>query len=226
MAILPEFLEHEMHRARVYRLLADAFSPPVPELSERLTELNMRLTKLESRGGDTAAGLFEGFAGPQDIETLKVDHARLFVGPFLLLAPPYGSVYLEGERRIMSESSMDARNHYLKLGLDLGETFKEAPDHVCAELEFMHVLLCKGMETIQMDDGDAWVDTLYRQHSFLGNHFGAWMPQFTDQIIEHAETKFYRTLGETTRRFIEEECAAMDLQAYNMILHDKKRLPC
>ena len=31
----------------------------------------------------------------QNFEALKVDFARLFVGPYKLLAAPYGSVYLE-----------------------------------------------------------------------------------------------------------------------------------
>lgn len=207
-----EIMEHEAHRSRVYRVLANAYNPPVPELVDALNRLKPLLAQLESTALDIAARLSEAFGSPGDIEPLKVDFARLFVGPFLLLAPPYGSVYLEGERRIMGESTVDARDHYLSLGLDIANDFKEAPDHVSAELEFMHVLVCREVEAINAGDRDRLMDSLHQQHVFLGNHLGAWIPGFTSKLIEHAETDFYRILGEVTRRFIAEERRALDIQ--------------
>jgi TorA maturation chaperone TorD len=51
------------------------------------------------------------------------------VGPFLVPAPPYGSVYLEDNRQLMGDSTIDVRRHYLSLGLDLSADFMEAlPD--------------------------------------------------------------------------------------------------
>jgi TorA maturation chaperone TorD len=219
MAMTSEFLEHEVHRARVYRLLADAFRPPVPALSEGLAALGSLLTKLESTASDTAAGLVEAFEQPGDLKPLKIDFAHLFVGPFLVLAPPYGSVYLEEKRRIMGDTTMDVLDHYRALGLDIADNFKDAPDHVCAELEFMHVLVCRQAEALRTEDGDRLVDSRQRQHAFLGNHAGAWIPDFAAKVMEHAETQFYRFMGEVTKHFVEEESEALEIQIPERPIH-------
>jgi len=200
-----ELFQYEMDRARVYRAMADAFSPPDSELVNAINRIRIFLEKWGSNAGDAAARLPESFGNPDTIDPLKVDYTRLFMGPFLLLAPPYGSVYLENNRRIMGDSTVDVRNHYLDAGFDLAENFKEAPDHVCAELEFMHALVCREIEAIHTDDRDKFTDSRMRQQEFLSNHLGAWVPDFTARIIEHAQTAFYRTLGEVTRRFIQDE---------------------
>lgn len=219
MTMQIELLEHEIHRSRVYRILADAFRPPAPELKDALIRLGDHLTVLESGACDTAAGLPEAFTSAGSMEPLKVDYARLFVGPFLLLAPPYGSVYLDGERRIMGDSTMDVLGHYREMGMDMAENFKDAPDHVSAELEFMHALVCRQAEALRTEDGDGLLDSLHRQHAFFVYHPGAWIPDFTGKIMEHAGTRFYRTLGKVTKRFIEEECEALDTQTTERSIH-------
>jgi len=196
MLMQPELLEHELHRSRVYRILADAFRPPAPELENALIRMGDHLTMLESEACNTAAGLPEAFTSAGGMEPLKVDYSRLFVGPFLLPAPPYGSVYLESRRRIMGDSTMDVLEHYREMGMAMAETFKDAPDHVSAEL-----------------------DSLHRQHSFLRYHLGAWIPDFTAKVMEHAETRFYRLLGEITKRFIEEEKDALGTQVVERTTH-------
>ena len=37
---------------------------------------------------------------------LSVEYAKLFVGPFELAAPPYGSVYMDDGGRVMGDSTM------------------------------------------------------------------------------------------------------------------------
>ncbi|MFN2356106.1 MAG: molecular chaperone, partial [Desulfopila sp.] len=71
-------------------------------------------------------------------QDLLVEYARLFVGPFELLAPPYGSVYLETGRRLMGDSTIAVQHMYTNAGLTLD--VQEAPDHIALELEFMHYL--------------------------------------------------------------------------------------
>ncbi|UTW70898.1 molecular chaperone TorD family protein [Anaerobacillus sp. HL2] len=41
----------------------------------------------------------------KDVTKLKVDFAKLFVGPFDVLAPPYSSVYLNEGRAVYGEST-------------------------------------------------------------------------------------------------------------------------
>ncbi|MBW1770891.1 MAG: molecular chaperone TorD family protein [Deltaproteobacteria bacterium] len=88
-----------------------------------------------------------------EIDDLCVDFARLFVGPYALLAPPYGSVYLDGERKVMGDSTMDVCMRYAEVGLQLADHFKEVPDHIAAELEFIYFLILKEAEAISRPRG-------------------------------------------------------------------------
>lgn len=200
-----EFKAREAAKSIVYRRLADAFRPPEPELEEGLRDLEAALAWLGSGAHSDAVRMGEQFQSADGVDPLQIDFARLFIGPFLVPAPPYGSVYLEEERRIMGDSTIDARSHYLLLGLDLSQSFKEAPDHVSAELEFMHVLTCRVCEAIESGSRRLLDESLYQRESFLRKHIGAWIPAFTEKVAEHAQTAFYRHLAAATRQFVAEE---------------------
>ena len=92
------------------------------------------------------------------------------MGPYRLLAPPYGSVYLEKNRRVMGDSTMDAKKRYQEAGLKL--TLKEAPDHVAIEMEFMYYLIYREIEAfINTNESDIALD-LTNQNDFLQNNLG------------------------------------------------------
>jgi TorA maturation chaperone TorD len=143
-----------------------------------------------------------GKVGPEDLE---VDYARLFVGPFNLLAPPYGSVYLEGERQLMGVSTADVQKRYQAAGLDVATGFKDAPDHIAAELEFMHFLIFKAMEAANQGDVNGIVTCLLNQQSFLEQHLGAWIQEFAGNVVDNAKTAFYRNLARATEAFIKDD---------------------
>jgi DMSO reductase family type II enzyme chaperone len=137
-----------------------------------------------------------------EIEQIKVDYARLFVGPYTLLAPPYGSVYLEGQHRVMGNSTLDVMKGYMEVGLSISEDFRDAPDHISAELEFMYYLVLKEIEAIAGGDYTIASDYLEKQKCFLENHLGVWISKFSTRVMENAHTEFYRALGTVTAQFV------------------------
>jgi TorA maturation chaperone TorD len=140
-----------------------------------------------------------------DVKSLKVDYSKLFVGPYDLLAPPYGSMYLEGARKIMGASTLDVRNRYREVGLDISVDFKEPPDHIAAELEFMHYLITKEVEAIKTGDFKGAMLYLQKQMKFLKTHLSVWVPEFTGKIEAKAETAFYKHLAKFTKIFIKKD---------------------
>ncbi|GAB4545487.1 MAG: hypothetical protein Kow0063_39580 [Anaerolineae bacterium] len=143
--------------------------------------------------------------GETEIEQLRIDYARLFVGPFELLAPPYGSVYLEGKRRVMGDSTIDARSRYQEAGLDISHDVKEAPDHIAIELEFMYYLIFKEIESFENADFESAMGYLGKQQAFLEEHLGAWATEFADSVEKNAGTDFYQNLARATKVFIQNE---------------------
>lgn len=205
------FVRHEAIRSEIYQLLAECYYPPDEALPGKISDLVEKLGLVcpqvrhdINRGG-------KEILKADNIEELKVDHAGLFVGPYTLLAPPYGSVYLEPERRIMGNSTMDVVDRYRKAGLIAATDFKDAPDHITAELEFMHFLIFKEMEATSQGDVNNIITHFLNQQSFLNDHLGAWVSEFTGKVVENATTAFYQNLARATDGFIKEDSHAISL---------------
>lgn len=63
-------------------------------------------------------------------ETLAQAYQRLFVGPYALPAPPWGSVYLDHENVLFGNSTLDLREWMLENGIDIALTQNEPEDHI------------------------------------------------------------------------------------------------
>ena len=197
-------LKHESSRMTVFRLLSDCFFLPDPGLSEKLEQLEFNITNVSEAAVHFIQDMRKEFKAVADLEPLKVDFSKLFVGPYNLPAPPYGSVYLESERKMMGDSTLDARNRYREAGLDTAKTFKDAPDHISAELEFMYYLIFKEVDAFANSDIETAIGFIEKQKSFLEDHLMAWVPEFAKNIIENAKNPFYPNLAKATTAFLDE----------------------
>ena len=200
-----DFFDLEHLRLEAYRLLADGYHRPEQSLLDGLAKLEMCMEQVCSEAGKHINSMQADRASILGPENLKIDYARLFVGPFNLLAPPYGSVFVEGERRVMGASTADVQKRYQVAGLDVATGFKDAPDHIAAELEFMHFLIFKAMEAANQGDVNGIITCFLNQQSFLKDHLGAWLPEFTCKIVDNAKTSFYQNLARATEAFIKED---------------------
>ena len=183
-------------RADAYALLSACFRAPCAEWAE----------SIRSASG-AAATLPPGFprteAGDEWLEGLRREHARLFVGPFRVLAPPYGSVYLEEAGGVMGDSTADALRRYAEAGFEV--ECAGPPDHVSLELEFMARLATEEAAALQEGDVARAELALERQRRFFVEHVGEWGPAFASRVGEHAEGVFYQELGAATQEFLSGE---------------------
>jgi TorA maturation chaperone TorD len=202
-----------------FRFLSDCYFLPEADLSEKLERLEFFMANVCEPAVEWVQAMRKEFEASADLEPLKVDFSKLFVGPYNLFAAPYGSVYLDGERKIMGDSTLDVKNRYREAGLDTARDFKDAPDHISAELEFMYYLVFKEIEALSKADIETAIDFIQKQKSFLEDHLMAWMPKFADSIIENAETSFYQNLAKATEMFLKENyeivCAVLDSKELN-----------
>jgi TorA maturation chaperone TorD len=143
-----------------------------------------------------------------ELESLKVDYAGLFVGPYRLLAPPYGSVYLE-DKKIMGDSTIDVRNCYQNEDLDI--VIKDAPDHIAVELEFMYYLVVKQIVAIRAANLQILQSCRQKQYRFLWVHLARWLPEFAENVQKNAQTEFYRNLVRLTNMFVQKDIDACAL---------------
>lgn len=197
----------ESRRSDCYRLLAACFYPPEPELllAER-TCLELAAV-LDEVYPETAAGDHARMMHQQLSETggtrLRIDHASLFLGPFELKAPPYGSVYLEKNHTLMGDTTLAAISFYKEAGLEL--TLHEPGDHIAVELEFMHYLSFLSAQALRGADEKEAARQGQKQQRFLLHHLGSWAPEFCSSIKRKADTLFFKELSDCLLAFIKAE---------------------
>jgi TorA maturation chaperone TorD len=184
------------YRRDLYKILSACYYLPDAELLNKLNNLDA------SRGG-LYADIAKCCPKISDIDSLIIDYTKLFVGPYGLLAPPYGSMYLDDKDRVMGNSTMEVKNRYAEEGLDV--CLKEVPDHIAIELEFMYFLIFKELEATKINDLDNISRYQEKQRAFLENHLGAWVPDFTDKIEANSQTGFYKNIARITKYFIDSD---------------------
>ena len=195
----------DIARATTYKLLAECYYPPAEATFQHAMQLRRSLEAVCPSAAEAADRMEAAWQNHEAIDELAIDHARLFVGPFALLAPPFGSVYLEGERRLMGDSTLAVGECYREAGLEVASGFNGTPDHIAAELEFMHFLVIKELEALATGDLIRAQHFRQKQRSFLERHLAAWVPNFSRSVEEQAQTGFYRDLAIATRMFIESD---------------------
>lgn len=214
---IEQFLRSETLRQDVYKRLAHCYYLPGENIAAQVANLVEALQHVDPDLADMLVGLDEDM----DLEQLIIEFSRLFLGPFKLLAPPYGSVYLESGRQVMGDSTMDAKKRYQEAGLSMSDRLKEAPDHIAIELEFMYYLIFREIEAFTNLD-ETSVSTFWQaQRSFLNDHIGAWVVPFFKAVEEHAKLDFYKNLANVTMLFVLKDKEKI-AQAFslNWLLHD------
>jgi TorA maturation chaperone TorD len=190
-------------RADFSRFLAACYYEPDPSFQEE------RLFDSMAAAGDLIGAEFaEGarrlgvaFAA-EGVEGLLVDYTRLFLGPVDAKARPYGSVWLGPDELTMQESTMALLALYEEGGFEMAEDFRELPDHLAAELEFLYQLLFRESRAKPGNGTGEPGDPVVLRKRLLEEHLGKWIGPFSRAVMEGARSAFYRELGELTNRFV------------------------
>jgi TorA maturation chaperone TorD len=193
-------------RENLCRLLAACHYEPGPEFAEEKVFAAMEdaAARLDPELAVHARRLGEGFVA-EPLEQLLIDYTRLFLGPVEAVARPYGSVWLGAGEGLMQDSTMAVLALYAEGGFEISEDFRELPDHVAAELEFLYLLLYRENEARRNAEADALMAAMALRTRFLDEHLGRWIVPFTDAARAGAQTAYYRELAGLTARFVRME---------------------
>ena len=204
---MPDFeLDQAAAREDLCRFLSACFYEPGPEFAEERVFDSMldAARRIDPDLAELARRLGEDFAG-QDVQTLLVDYARLFVGPAQPLARPDGSGWLGGEPEALQESSMAVLDLYNQGGFELDGEIRDVPDHIAVELEFLYLLTFKQNEAQRAGLEEALTSWKELKGLFLARHLGAWISPFAQAVKAQAQTAFYRDLADLAERFVRME---------------------
>ncbi len=181
---------------------------PVNRKENALTEFQDALLRLNE--------YFEYDAG-ESIEDLAADYAKTFLSAGNAAgkaAFPYESVYTSPKRIMMQ----DAWNQMC----DLFEIKGVAKDDMCQDLLEDHIAMQLDFMAFLCDETSELTETLAgleEQREFLNTHLLNWVPEFCLDIKEHADTEFYRMVGQLTTGFLQLDSFILD----SMIAERKAR---
>lgn len=125
--------------------------------------------------------LAETFSTPAD-ETVSEAFQRLFIGPYALPAPPWGSVWLDRESVLFGESTLALRQ-WMRENNIVFQTQQNTPEDHFGALLLMAAWLTE-------NGHDAHV------HQLLAWHLLPWSTRFLAVFVENAGHPFYVALGE------------------------------
>ena len=185
------------------RFLSACYYEPAAEFVEEKLFDNMLIAarRLDPYLAEHARRLGDAFAS-QDIETLLVDYTRLFLGPVQALASPYGESWQSSSAPTQDKPPLAVLDLYSQGGFEIDEEFRERPDHVAVELEFLYLLIFNQNRAVGAGKSDEAATTRSLQQRFLAEHLGAWIAPFAAAMASGAQSAFYRELGALTEYFV------------------------
>lgn len=128
-----------------------------------------------------AALIAEGLADHQP-ETLAEAYQRLFVGPYALPAPPWGSVYLDKESVLFGDSTLRLRQWLRVNGIEAQREHNEPEDHI-GTLLMMTAWLAEQQQQAMVS-------------GLLVEHLLPWAPRYLALLQQHAGHPFYQGLAQ------------------------------
>ena len=199
-----ELIMHEKMRYDCYRFLSACFCQPQKDFFEEeslLKNLTMYLQSICPQAASFSAAMEENIRQHSN-EDLLIEYARLFVGPFELKAPPYGSVYIDEGRQVMGDSTLKVIAMYEQEGLSKDNEFNDLPDHIAVELEFISFLIYKEIQALERSDFKAVLEMIGKQERFLQLFLAQWIAQFCEKIRQGTDNGFYIALAGCLSTFI------------------------
>jgi len=212
---LPELedsgLRASLDRARVYRALARLFGPPDAQALDALrrNELPALRGALERLGSDAA------LTGAVDEVTRLLACAdpgslqRGFQATFeasggLRCSPNEASHTADtpGHALTRTVEIADVAGFYRAFGVEVAPG-TERPDHITAELEFMHLLAVK--ESVARSEGGEEEHVAVCRdaaRTFLRDHLGRWAQRFAERLKEVADDSVYAAAGRLLGGFV------------------------
>lgn len=185
-------------RSKIFGIFMLAFQYPDKEFIEHLQNGNLYFTiqgYLEDVfANNTNEGLLEELddllkeyssTNRENLfSDLKTEYHRLFIGYKKLLAPPYASVYWDSTGKLMQEPAILLKRLYKEWGFEVSKDYKDLPDHISLQLEFLYQLgeiMNKGSESILYDVQKRVIDDIILK----------WIYKFAENINNYQSLKFY-----------------------------------
>jgi TorA maturation chaperone TorD len=207
----PRQVQEADGRGKIYATLAAAFYPPTGDMTKVWGAISNGLA-VYGHAPEKTVEWDDSVGKPVTVSTSKLsqEYLRLFVGPGHVYCPPYESVHRadrpEMERGlVMGPSTVDLVRRYGEAGLTVSKNFRDLPDHIAVELEFMYYLCAKESELTSGKRSDEVEEWRKRQREFVRDHLRPWVEAFGDCVLRSTCLSFYGSAAALLKAFVRKE---------------------
>lgn len=196
-------------RADLYHFLELALAHPGEAGHEYFSnpgtdaDLSDAVTGLEASepgaAGLAACRRFLEAARAATFEEMEAAHIGLFSANFPVVpCPPYGSLFTVEEPKRLEEM-LAIKEFYRNVGIELSPEYDDLPDHVCVELEVMHLLSFREAEAAS---GEVRAGLRAQQRAFLDRFLHPFIERLAGIACRQQAANPYSHLLNATRLFL------------------------
>ena len=137
-----------------------------------------------------------------DVEAVRSEYTRLFLGPDKLIAPPWESCYTAKERALFQESTLHVRSWYQQYSYVPAGYPSHPDDHISLMMHFLALTTERAKACFDQDLLCGYKSLLEGQKLFEKNHILNWMDAYCADM-DTSETKLlYPQLARAMADFI------------------------
>ena len=199
-------------RSHLYSFLSLIFEKEMsPEFLQEIREPGMLNTFSEM--GITLEKTSADANKKEELEELKSEYTRLFLGPGKHISP-HESVHRSDESGgglLWGKSTVEFKQFVEWLGLKFSKDYRGIPDHVSVELECMQKLIERETEAWKAGDDQMALQCLNKERWFIKEHLFMWIPGFCNRVIETASLPFYREMSMLMKEWLDIDSKHIDL---------------
>ncbi|MCC0007743.1 MAG: molecular chaperone TorD family protein [Hyphomicrobiaceae bacterium] len=207
---------HAKARAEIYHFLELALAHPgelgyefftSSQAETGLVETVARLPR-ESRLSQAleACRLFLATVKVSSFDEVEAAHISLFSSNFPVVpCPPYGSLFTVEEPKRLEEM-MAIKKFYRDVGIEIAPSFDDLPDHLCVELEVMHLLSFRECEA---SSERVAAGVRAQQVYFVDRFMQPFVNRLADIATRYQSTNPYSNLLNATRFFLADHRAQL-----------------
>ena len=210
-------------RCEAYSFLAAAFSePPSCEQLDRIRNDTFLCDAAQLFGEPVLSLLGDYAAGRQTIAELQreahQEYTNLFQVPGGQYVTPYESVYCDTREiagqnvkgLLMGQPAVDVQKWYRLAALEIAEEYKDLPDHICLELNYLARLCRKEQEFAGVGDQAKLTRAWEMQRDFLAAHIVTWIGMLRDKIHEKSRNAYFRAVADMAVEFTQRDLVTLE----------------
>ena len=205
-------MREALARAQAYGLLARAFGRPDATFEAEVAEGGFGEALAEGLAALGHPELAAAVAGAGPEGTLAAEFARLFNPSVHANCPPYGTEYTAAHVFMRAQQLADVAGFYRAFGLRVAAGFRERPDHIATELEFMQVLALKEAQALARRERAHAGICRRAQARFLREQLGRWLAPYAAKLAALDGGGFYARVAGLARDFVAKDAARLGVE--------------